>query len=242
MAVIKKEKAFEPHPAVSDPIRAVLVDVTPFEDKDTQYGRKKQCCLVFETEMQREDGTGRWTHWEHGYTESIHEKSNLGKDARKILGRDDLGDEFDTEELIGKPVKLIIEHKKDGDRVFANVVHLAQDKGGDPLKPSGTYIRKQDKVKTDAGTSYNKAGGAAPKDEPKRSSEDSWKDCKVHVGTFAGHVLSDVPIDGVQKLIDKWIPTTQVAGYKATADDTRLLNALASFQVFLESQTPKDDF
>ena len=243
MAIIKKEKEFEPHPATDDPIRAVVVDVTPFELKDTQFGQKKQCAIVFETEMLKEDGVP-YTQWEHGYTESIHEKSNMFKDACAILGVNELGDEFDTECLIGKPVKIAIDHKKDGTKIFANVNYLKKYNGDNPLKPSGKYVRKKDKDKTSTGSSYSKAAPAAG--ESKEEADDmpdsdaAAASVKIHVGNMKDHKVGDVPLENLNALIEHWIPTLAEKD-RLTADDKRLKAALEWVQRKIASHAKQDE-
>lgn len=240
---VTAKREFENHPPTDDPIRAVVVDVTEPKDKQTQWGIKKKFSIVFETEMKRDDGTP-WTFFSHGYTPNFDDKSNLKKDAQKIMGTS-LGTEFDTEDLIGKPVKLIIEHKRDGEEVYANMTHLSAYKGDKPLAPSGQYKRQKDRDSTDTGRSYNQSAGAAPEKE-------SWQMTKVHVGKFAGQHLENLDVDALKALITHWVPRTydgykdpeqpDAPPYKVTADDKRLLAALVEAKKLIDPPGRKDDF
>jgi hypothetical protein len=224
--ILESKTKFAPHPETDGPIRAVVVDVTDPKKTVTKFGEKEKFAIVYETELKREDGSP-WTHWAHGYTPSLNEKATLRKDIVKITGEAP-GEKFDTESLIGKPVKLIIEHKTTDDETYANITYLKQDTGPDALKPSGKYIRQRDKKKDDAnntGAAYNRT------DVPEQPK--GWQQTKVHVGKFAGQELENLDESAIKALIQHWIPDTQVAGYRITADDKRLLAALDEVQKLL---------
>lgn len=227
MIITEKDSKFEAHPASNGQIRAVVVDVTEPLLKDTKWGQKEKFAIVFETEMVMEDGKN-WTHWDHGYTPSIAEKSTLRKNAQKILGTA-LPSPFDTETLIGKPVILIIEHQQKDEKVFANIGYIKADDGPNPMKPSGNYVRQKDKDRTNAGGAYQKAGSAPEEKLP-------WQQTKVHVGKFAGSRLEDLDTEAVQNLIQHWLPSKQDPAAKVTADDRRLMTALAEVQKVLAGQ------
>ena len=229
--ILETKKKFEPHPETEGPIRAVIVDITEPVERENKFQPGKtvlKFAIVYETEIKQADGTP-WTHWARGYTPSLNEKATLRKDIIKITGVAP-GEKFDTESLIGKPVKLIIEHKHDGDETYANITYLKQDSAPDALKPSGKYVRQRDKKRDDAtntGAAYNKTD--AP-EEPK-----GWQQTKVHVGKFKGQELENLDEDALNALIQHWIPSTQATGYKVTADDKRLLAALDEVQKMLAS-------
>jgi hypothetical protein len=216
--IIDKNSNFAPHPETDGPIRAVVVDITEPKEVQTAYGPKKKFAIVFQTELEKEPGQ-RWTHWDHGYTPSIDEKATLRKNATKILGGTELPVPFDTEMLIGKPVNLIIEHKHVEGKTYANITYYGAYKGNDPLKPDGKYVRQKDKDKNDAGSSYQKA-------ESTPESKDDWQKTKVHVGNFKGQEVENLPVEAIEGLINRWMPTTQAEGYRITADDKRLITAL----------------
>ncbi len=231
--IIESNKKFEPHPQTDGPIRAVVVDVTDPVEKQTAYGPKKKFAIIFETEMKRPDGS-HWTFWSHGYTPVLGDRSNLQRDVLKILGGTKLPDKFDTEDLIGKPVKLIIEHKNDDGEIYANMTWLAQDKLPDAMKPSGTYIRQKDKEKKpDNGRDYAKADGAPEQKE-------TWQQTKVHVGRFTGQQVENLPLDALKGLINVWMVEKNAAvtegKEKYTADDRRLMAALEEAKKMLPAE------
>lgn len=216
--IIENNKTFDPHPATDEPIRAVIVDITEPKTVETKFGPKQKFAIVFETELKKEDGT-HWVHWDHGYTPSMDEKSNLRKNLVKILGTSEIPVPFDTESLIGKPVRLIIEHKFHEGKTFANISYYGADKTGEPMRPSGKYVRQRDKDKTDTGSSYAKAA-AAPEEKA------DWRQTKVHVGKFTGQHIEDLDGTAIEALITHWLPTVTAQGAKPTADDRRLITAL----------------
>lgn len=226
MLLKKTKDDFEVHPVTPDPIRAVVVDVTEPVTKDTPYGPKEKFALVLETEMKRPDNS-QWAFWIHGYTPSIADKSNFARDAKKIMGVDDLGDEFDVEWLIGKPVKIIIEHRQDGEKVFANHSYISADKGPNPLTPSGLYVRKKDRPAEPGASAPANFGARYTKIEtapaPATESTD-WLSVKIHVGQFSGQSVSDLPsLEAVEKLLNLWWPSVAA---KPAAADKRLFDAL----------------
>lgn len=126
--------------------RAVCVDVTPPETKDSQWGPRETFKLVFEVDLLREDGTP-FCVWSKPFTSSLNEKANIRKFIRQWLGRDLTAQEIDSfcgsdtafeEFCLGRPAFVIIQHsenEKDPDHPFANIIACTPDKGGDPLKP-----------------------------------------------------------------------------------------------------------
>lgn len=230
-------KEFTPHPPTEAPIRAVIVDITEPEKKiDPQWGEKWRCAVVFETEKKMDDDTN-FTIWKHGLTVRREDDGSFGlivggkkKSAfEELLGTLEvvIDDNFDTEHLIGIPVRLMVDHKrddKDATKIHANITYLKRDKGSDPMKPSGNYVRKKDRPANGSsqggsnGAQYTKVqgGGTAPGME--------WCDVKVHVGQFAGSSVGDLPgEDAVDKLLAHWWPTVAA---KPLADDRRLHDAL----------------
>lgn len=231
---------FTPHPPTDGPIRAVIVDITDPQLKEAPpYGPKWRCAVVFETEALQEDGTN-FTIWKHGLTVRREEDGTFalimgGKKKSKFEELLDelevkVDDAFDTEQLIGLPVRLIVDHKrdsKDATKTYANVTYLRRDKTADPMQPSGDYVRKKDRTENSSGQStggstrggaqYNPVpGSAAPAD-------DAWMHVKVHVGQFAGTSVMDLPDEAaVDNLLSHWWPTVK----KPLVADSRLHAAL----------------
>ena len=224
----KKGGDFQPHPETDGTVKAVIVDRTPLKKVQSEYGEREVFRIVYETEVEDDQGK-RNCMWSRPYTPSLNEKSNLRKDLKKILGRDLTAlelDEFDIDGIIGMGVKLIVQHEegKDG-KTYAVISFIGPDKDKTPLKPSGKYIRVQDREEKPGGAggdqaSYRKAPAAG-----EDSGRDEWQKCKVHVGKHSGVDLGDLDEDAVKQLIEKWLPTHK-ANAKPKADDKRLAAAL----------------
>jgi len=215
-----KNGEFTPHPETEGPVKAVIVDITPLKKRQTQYGEKDEFRLVFETEVADDDGK-RFCIWSRGYTPSLNEKAALRKDLKKMMGRDlttaELN-EFDTDGLLGMGVKLIVMHEESEGKTFANITFIAPDKG-DALKPSGKYVRVQDRPAREekggagAASSYRKAP-AAEEGEGRAP----WQKTKVHVGKNAGVDLGDLDEEAVKALIEKWLPVGKALPKPLKAD------------------------
>lgn len=237
----KKGGNYEPHPETETPIKAVIVDITPLKKRETSFGTKEEFRIVFESEVKKDDGE-RFGIWSRPYTPSLNEKAALRKDLKKILGRDLTAqelDEFDTEELIGLGAKLMIEHahSQDGTQTYANIAMIRPD--AEPLKPSGKYVRVQDRESNGNGPTNDAESGAkssyrkAPDAEEAR---EGWQKTKVHVGKHKGVDLGDLDADAVEALIEKWLPQHD-ANAKPTADDKRLGKALHTVKALLNGDT-----
>ncbi len=211
--------------------KAVCVDVTPLRRQQSQFGERDVFKLVFEVDLDREDGS-RFCVWTHNFTPSVNEKANFRKFLRSWFGRDLMESElaeFDTETLIGKPAQLVVVHEHKDGQVYANIAACTPDKSGAPLKPSGRFTRRKDRdggeaggakgEKQSGGGGYRRtegAGGAGGTDHGAG---------KLHVGKYKGIALRDLNPEAVQALVDKWLPTAK-ANAKPTADDKRLIAAL----------------
>ena len=231
MALTLSKKAqgeFEIHPITNGMIRAVIVDITPLEKKQTEYGLKEVFRIVYESEMKKEDGTP-YCIWSGNYTPSLNEKANIRKDLKKIRGRDVSAaeeDAFDIEAaLMGLTVQMIIEHEegREGGKVFTKIAYLGPNKG-EALQPSGKYVRKQDRKEKPSGS-----GGSYRKTGDDESARDPWQRCKVHVGSCKGMDLGDLSEEQVKKLLENWLPQARTA-QKTTADDRRLIAALTEVE------------
>jgi hypothetical protein len=227
----KKGGDFVPHPQTEGPVKAVIVDVTPLKKQQSQYGEREVFRLVYETEVKDADGRPCYI-WSRGYTPSLNEKANFRKDVKKILGRDLTAaelDEFDVECLIGMGVKLIVEHEqgeRDGN-TYAVISFIGAEKDK-PLKASGKYTRVKDRDEKQ--TDSRPAAKA-----PTQSSDDSilapdWQSVVVHIGKHKGKRLGDVDEEGVELLIQKWLPT---ALKSRNPEDEALITALTEVQALL---------
>jgi hypothetical protein len=209
--------------------KGVCVDVTPLRKHQGQYGERDVFKIVFEADMDKEDG-GRFCVWSHNFTPSLNEKANFRKFLRAWFGRDLMESEmaeFDTETLIGKPAQLVVVHEHKDGQVYANIAACTPDKSGAPLKPCGKFTRRKDRQDTggpangeaSGGGGYRRAEGAGGAGGTDHGA------VKVHVGKYAGIELRDLNPEAVQALVEKWLPTAK-ANAKPTADDKRLIAAL----------------
>jgi hypothetical protein len=229
-------KSFAPHPETEGFIRAVIVDVTELKTMQTKFGDKEVFKLVYETEYVDENGR-HGIVWSPPYTPSLNEKASLRKDLKRIRGVDITAEEsreMDIEAtLLGFPVKVMIEHTKVGDRVFAQILNIRPDAGETPYKPCGEYVRQCDRQ--EGGGSTYRPASAAPEDDAK---EGDWMKCKVHVGKFANIPLGDIPNEAKDNLHDVWIPTLE--NKKPDANDRRLKAALLAYKQELATTDPRD--
>lgn len=229
---------FTPHPETDGMVKAVIVDVTPLKVVQSQYGEREVFRLVYESEVADDNGR-RFCVWSRGYTASLNEKANFRKDLRKILGRDltptELG-EFDTDALVGHPVKLLIQHQTgDNGQTYTSIMAITPDKSDAPIKASGTYVRVRDREAKDAPTGAHSGYSKAPAAKPEEVRAD-WQKVKVHVGKFSGIDLGDLEQDAVLGLINKWLPTYR-DNPKPKADDKRLAVALEEVATLLGLDT-----
>lgn len=237
-------KDFVPHPETNGLVKGVIVDITPPEKKMTAFGEKETFSVVVESSEIKDASSGeRFCVWKNGFTPSLNEKSNFRKFLKSALGRDvaetdlDSSGELDVDAIcIGHAVQMIVvnETGKDG-KTYANISHLMPDKSGNPLKPSGKYIRKQDRPARDA------AHNRIPNDG--EETRQPWAQVKVHAATgskAAGQALGDLDQDVVIGLIVRWLPKFE-ANPKPTADDKRLAAALKEAKGVLEAMEEEDN-
>ncbi len=214
---------FEPHPE-ADCI-GVCVDVTPLKRVESAYGPRDVFKCVFETDQLREDGS-HFLVWSRSFTPSLHEKAAFRAFIKQWFGRDlnakELA-EFDTESLIGRTAKLSIVHNEHNGNTYANIGLIRPDRSPEPLKPSGKYVRVQDRDQQRDET-FHPAEGGGDDDGA------DWRRVKVHVGRHQGLDLGDLDEDSVRALVDRWLPDAManpkplkadrelIAGLRAAAD------------------------
>ena len=229
MKIKESNNDFEPAPEFTG--KAVCVDVTPLRKQQSQYGERNIFKIVFEVDMEKEDG-GRYGVWSNNFTPTLNEKASLRKFLRGWFGRDlskaELED-FDTETLIGKPAQLVVVHQHKDGKVYANIAACTPDKSGDALKPSGKFVRTKDRVKD--GNQKSEGGGQngyRRAEQPAEAGSDHAS-VKVHVGKCKGLELRDLAAEQVQALVANWLPGAK-ANAKPLADDKRLIAALEWWQ------------
>lgn len=226
--------------------KAVCVDVTPLKEYETQYGIKQKFKFAFEIELQDEsrDPVQPWVVFTKPMVPSLHEKAALTKFLKDWFGRkltDQENKSLDLESLIGRSANLVIAHEQseDGSKTYANIKLIMPLKAGEPLKPSGMWVRLQDRPAKDEKTggessggndsSYRRTAGGGQASE----SVDHSK-IKVHVGKHKGIELRELTEESITSLIEHWLPKAK-ADAKQTADDKRLIAALSWYQAKFEA-------
>lgn len=97
---------------------ATIESVHDLGIQETSYGPKHKVRITWLLDEKSEDGQTLKTF--QSFTKSWGDKSNLRKAARSILGRDP-GDEYDTNELVGKRATLVLGHDEVNGKTYANV-------------------------------------------------------------------------------------------------------------------------
>ena len=210
-----KTDDFEQHPE-SD-CTGVLVDITPLKEVESNFGKKEVFKLVFESSIVRDDDRP-FLIWSRGFTPSLHEKSAFRAFLRQWFGRDLHATElkeFDTETLIGRTARLSIVHSEYNGKTYANIGLIRPDKSGEPLQPSGKYIRIEDR---DQDGKFRPATGGG-------ESAEGWRRTKVHVGKHKGLDLGDLEREAVEALVTRWLPAA-MAMEKPHKADRNLISAL----------------
>ena len=206
---------FEPCPEYTG--RAVCVDITPLKAYETQYGVKQKFKIAFELDMidQSRNPVQPWVVMTAPMTPSLHEKAGLTKFLKDWHGRALTAEEtvsLDLDNLIGRPATVVIVHEKsqDGTKTFANIKLIMPHKHGEALKPSGLWVRLEDRP---------------PKDDdqvtivtPATADPVRLADIKVHVGKFKGTPLSELTSDAARGLAEHWLPKAKVAPGKSPED------------------------
>jgi hypothetical protein len=243
MKIKANNSDFEPCPEYTG--KAVCVDVTPLRKQQSQYGERNVFKMVFETDTEREDGS-RYCVWSPNFTPTLNEKASLRKFLRGWFGRDlsaaELQD-FDTETLVGKPAQLVVVHEHKDGKVYANIAACTPDKSGEPLKPSGKFVRAKDRQATDVagnadtqGSRSNVDGGGYRRTQAPGEASSEHAAVKIHVGKCKGLELRDLAAEQVQALVTNWLPSAK-ANAKPSADDRRLTAALDWWQSEQEKVT-----
>lgn len=245
MSIILKKGSgssdFVPHPETENPVLGVIVDVTPPREREKIWQGKTQTIqevkFVYETEVTDEE-ENRYCLWSRGYRvdgkDPLHEKSNLRQDLKKILGRDLTAAElegFDLESLLGRVVKVMVEHEETERGKFARIVLLK--KSDEKFEPSGSYKRVKDRDQKDAG--YKRAAEAEAKETPPweekgggndgGSASTGWESTKVHLEGYNGLPLCDLDLETIEKLVKEELPKLEAKEKKSIADK-RLIVAL----------------
>jgi hypothetical protein len=204
--------------------RAVCVDITPLKAYETEYGTKQKFKIAFELDMidKTRNPVQPWVVMTAPMTASLHEKAGLTKFLKDWHGRALTAEEttsLNLDSLIGRPATVVIVHElsKDGTKTFSNIKLIMPHKTGEALKPSGLWIRMEDRP---------------PKDDdqvktvvPATAAPVKITEVKVHVGKFKGVPLSELTNDAVRGLAEHWLPKAKVSPGK-TPEDIYLIAAV----------------
>ena len=213
---------FEPCPEYTG--RAVCVDITPLKSYETQYGVKQKFKIAFELDMldQSRNPVQPWVVMTAPMTASLHEKAGLTKFLKDWHGRALTAEEtvsLDLDSLIGRPATVVIVHEKsqDGTKTFANIKLIMAHKHGEPLKPSGLWVRLEDRPPREDDKVKTVVPASAAPVKP--------AEVEVHVGKFKGTPLSALTSDAVRGLAEHWMPKAKVNSGK-TPEDIILIAAV----------------
>ena len=204
--------------------RAVCVDITPLRAYETEYGTKQKFKIAFELDLidQSRNPVQPWVVMTAPMTASLHEKAGLTKFLKDWHGRALTAEEtvsLNLDGLIGRPATVVIVHEqsRDGTKTFSNIKLIMPHKSGEPLQPSGLWVRledrpprEDDKVKTVT---------------PATAAPVKIAEVKVHVGKFKGVALSELTPDAVRGLAEHWLPKAKVSSGK-TPEDIALIAAV----------------
>jgi hypothetical protein len=208
------------------------VDVTPLKKTQSTYGERETFRIVFETTELRQDGKP-FLLFSRSFTPSLHEKAALRAFLKQWFGRDlttTEQNEFDTESLIGRSARVSVIHSDYNGTTYANIGLIRADKSGEPLKPSGKYVRQKDRQNNDEKFRQASNSGEASSD---------WRRVKVHVGRHAGIDLGELDRESVEALASKWLPTA-LEMEKPLKADRELIAALQQAKQALSSEGEED--
>lgn len=224
---------FEAHPEYDG--QAVCVDVTPLKKTQSSFGERETFRVVFETSQLRQDGK-RYLLFSRGFTPSLHEKAAFRGFIKQWFGRDLTTaeqNEFDTESLVGRPVRVSVVHSEYNGQTYANIGLIRPDKSGEPLKPSGKYVRQKDRQNNDGTFRHASNSGDA-------TGAPDWRRVKVHVGTHTGLDLGELDRASVEALLTKWLPAA-LEMEKPLKADRELIAALQQAKLALASEEDEED-
>ena len=197
--------------------RAVCVDITPLKAYETEYGVKQKFKIAFELDLldKTRNPVQPWVVMTAPMTASLHEKAGLTKFLKDWHGRALTAEEttsLDLDSLIGRPATVVIVHEQsqDGTKTFSNIKLIMAHKSGEPLKPSGLWIRMEDRPPKDDDKVTTVVPGTA--------ALVAINPIKVHVGKFKGVPLSELTPDAVRGLAEHWLPKAKVSSGKTPED------------------------
>jgi hypothetical protein len=124
-------------------IRAVCVDTQMLRNVATNWGKKNQVKLVFETEELKGNGYPRTAT--RTLNESYYEKGKLRKVLECWLARNlnasEMLNGFPFERLVGKAAEIDVQDARTDDGTAYLRIVAIRPSLGNPLKPTGSYRR-----------------------------------------------------------------------------------------------------
>lgn len=219
--------------------RAVCVDITPLKAYETEYGIKQKFKIAFELDLidQSRNPVQPWVVMTAPMTASLHEKAGLTKFLKDWHGRALTAEEtvsLNLDNLIGRPATVVIVHEqsRDGTKTFSNIKLIMPHKSGEPLKPSGLWVRLEDRPpREDDQVKTVTPATAAPV---------KIAEVKVHVGKFKGIPLSELTADAVRGLAEHWLPKAKVSPGKSP-EDIGLIAAVTKRMEEINAQEEPND-
>ncbi len=127
-------------------IRAVCVDTQTLRNVATNWGKKNQVKIVFETEELKANGYPRTAT--RTFNVSYYEKAALRKVLESWLGRilsaSEMLNGFPFERLVGKAAEIDVQDARNEEgTAFLRIVSI-RPAGARPLAPTGSYRRWED--------------------------------------------------------------------------------------------------
>ena len=166
---------------------------TPLKKTQSTYGdvRRSASCSRPGNPPERQP----YLLFSRGFTPSLHEKAALRAFLKQWFGRDLTTaeqNEFDTESLIGRPARVSVVHNDYNGTTYANIGLIRADKSGEPLNPSGKYVRQgPPEQRREIPARIQQRRGIRPAD---------WRRVKVHVGRHSGIDLGELDRESVEAL------------------------------------------
>lgn len=119
---------------------AKVVDSTELKEYQSDYGPKQKFRLLIELNQAQENGKN-WVVSSAPFTLSLHEKSGLYKFC-KSAGFDPDAKGFSLEQLVGKPINVVIAHNEVDGKTYANIAAVTKAKSDAPNFTT-TYTPKE---------------------------------------------------------------------------------------------------
>lgn len=251
---------FLPHPATDEPVKGVIIDVTPLTKNPTPYGEKEQFRIVIESSVTKPGTDERFAVWTQRFTPSLNEKSSLRKFLKSAFAEDvaetrvDEDGELDLDALVlGHPVMMIIAHDTKGDETYANLAYVGPDRSGKPLVPSPGYVRKKDRPEEPRDNAGNGQTGGKAATGPGTGGTSSgtakvhygttkpdWRNAIIPSGPNAGKQLQDMDAQALPVFVSKMIDW-QATQTTLSPESEALYLACLEARNFLDKANPDSD-